>query len=295
MPDRTARKDNPTDSAAATLRLPADALAFIDRLATLTSQPRDSVASALLAAAAHFSRDEVTDVGNPETIAFIAIGANAAWEGSSEGFDPDLFGGYLGYISECTHWAVELDKAFAPLIEAGDLTCVFAYEVAEVFGKRYGAHLLHEALSHDRCKAGALIAELLAEQQPQATPEASGEGAALDAADAICGPHREYRVRWEIDVDGTSPEDAARAALEIQRDPSSIATVFEVDDGLGNAIAVDLSEDTPSATPVDDVACPCKPDVQTSKPTTPDTVHINALLDEIRAIVAQVKPTKKRR
>jgi len=37
-----------------------------------------------------------------------------------------------------------------------------------------------------------------------------------------------YTVRWEIDVDADSPEAAARQALEIQRDPESIATVFEV-------------------------------------------------------------------
>jgi len=35
-----------------------------------------------------------------------------------------------------------------------------------------------------------------------------------------------YRVRWEIDVDAESPEDAARQALEIQRDDTSFATCF---------------------------------------------------------------------
>jgi len=40
----------------------------------------------------------------------------------------------------------------------------------------------------------------------------------------------EYRVVWEIDIDAESHEDAARKALEIHRDPDSIATVFTVID-----------------------------------------------------------------
>ncbi len=39
---------------------------------------------------------------------------------------------------------------------------------------------------------------------------------------------REFRVRWEIDLDADSPEDAARQALAIQRDLNSLATIFEV-------------------------------------------------------------------
>lgn len=37
-----------------------------------------------------------------------------------------------------------------------------------------------------------------------------------------------YRVQWAIDLDAQSPEDAARKALAVQRDPESIATSFEV-------------------------------------------------------------------
>ena len=37
-----------------------------------------------------------------------------------------------------------------------------------------------------------------------------------------------YRVRWEIDVDAESPEDAAQQALEIQRDETSSATCFTI-------------------------------------------------------------------
>lgn len=37
-----------------------------------------------------------------------------------------------------------------------------------------------------------------------------------------------YLVRWEIDIDATSPEDAAEKALKIMRDKESVATVFSV-------------------------------------------------------------------
>jgi hypothetical protein len=55
----------------------------------------------------------------------------------------------------------------------------------------------------------------------------------------------EYIVEWAIDIDGDSPEAAARKALRIQRDPNSIATVFTVcekraDGTLGAEVSVDL-------------------------------------------------------
>ena len=31
-----------------------------------------------------------------------------------------------------------------------------------------------------------------------------------------------YKVKWEIELDAESPEEAAKLALEIQRDPESI-------------------------------------------------------------------------
>jgi hypothetical protein len=37
-----------------------------------------------------------------------------------------------------------------------------------------------------------------------------------------------YRVCWSVDVDASSAVEAARKALEIQRDPNSSATCFEV-------------------------------------------------------------------
>lgn len=49
-----------------------------------------------------------------------------------------------------------------------------------------------------------------------------------------------YRVKWEIDIEASSPLVAARTALEIQRDPHSIANVFDVREPSGNNIAIDL-------------------------------------------------------
>lgn len=37
-----------------------------------------------------------------------------------------------------------------------------------------------------------------------------------------------YRVVWMIDVEAESPQEAAAEALKIQRDPTSIATSFDV-------------------------------------------------------------------
>ena len=55
-----------------------------------------------------------------------------------------------------------------------------------------------------------------------------------------------YHIRWEIELHADSHEDAARQALAIQRDPESIATVFEVSKPLGGGViesrTVDLNE-----------------------------------------------------
>lgn len=51
----------------------------------------------------------------------------------------------------------------------------------------------------------------------------------------------EYRISWEIDVDATSPEDAARKARAIQLDPESVADVFDVRSSGGAIVSVDLS------------------------------------------------------
>lgn len=51
-----------------------------------------------------------------------------------------------------------------------------------------------------------------------------------------------YRVEWSIDIDACSPAEAARKALEIQRDPHSTATVFDLTDENGEPCRVDLLE-----------------------------------------------------
>lgn len=52
-----------------------------------------------------------------------------------------------------------------------------------------------------------------------------------------------YSVTWGIEIDAKTPEEAARKALEIQRDPQSIyAMVFDVCDERGNTTRVDLLE-----------------------------------------------------
>ena len=51
----------------------------------------------------------------------------------------------------------------------------------------------------------------------------------------------EYKVTWTIDVEADSPEEAARAALEMQRRSDSWATHFEVQDSRGYVREVDLN------------------------------------------------------
>jgi len=52
-----------------------------------------------------------------------------------------------------------------------------------------------------------------------------------------------YLVEWSIDIDAETPEEAAKLALEIQRDPESQGLFFEVtDDGKGWVAVIQLSE-----------------------------------------------------
>lgn len=50
----------------------------------------------------------------------------------------------------------------------------------------------------------------------------------------------EYLVEWVINVEANSPREAARKALDIQRDPTSTATVFSVTAENGATAQVDL-------------------------------------------------------
>lgn len=112
---------------------------------------------------------------DPETVAFIAIGATQAWKDAGDKADADLFDGFMHYVNECTRWAVELDGAFEELIEAGDLTCVFAYEIAEPFGYQYGTELITHACYSDEAAAQRIIASLLDEQSAPNEREARDE------------------------------------------------------------------------------------------------------------------------
>ena len=49
-----------------------------------------------------------------------------------------------------------------------------------------------------------------------------------------------YLVSWEIDIDADTPEDAAKQALEIHRDPESTAEVFKVQTAVDEWV-IDLS------------------------------------------------------
>ena len=51
----------------------------------------------------------------------------------------------------------------------------------------------------------------------------------------------QYKVTWTIDLDAESFEDAARQALEVQRDQASIATCFTITDENGTRQEIDLA------------------------------------------------------
>lgn len=55
---------------------------------------------------------------------------------------------------------------------------------------------------------------------------------------------KEYRVEWVIELHADSPEAAARQALDIQRTPTSLATVFDVKafDSPDDSQRIDLTE-----------------------------------------------------
>lgn len=54
-----------------------------------------------------------------------------------------------------------------------------------------------------------------------------------------------YFVIWKMDIDAESAKDAALEALKIQRDPASIATVFNVVDAFtGKRYTYDVDPET---------------------------------------------------
>ncbi len=52
-----------------------------------------------------------------------------------------------------------------------------------------------------------------------------------------------YCISWNIDIEAETPREAAEEALKVQRDPESMATVFEVRDKTGNITTIDLEEE----------------------------------------------------
>ena len=63
-----------------------------------------------------------------------------------------------------------------------------------------------------------------------------------EAAEAAQRPDTDmYGVKWEIDVPGDNPRDAALIAQRIQRNPESTATFFEVRSPDGQQHTIDLS------------------------------------------------------
>lgn len=55
----------------------------------------------------------------------------------------------------------------------------------------------------------------------------------------------DYRVIWKIDIEAKNPTEAAKKALEIMLDPTSIATFFDVVDSRAiKSFEVDLLKGT---------------------------------------------------
>ena len=95
---------------------------------------------------------------------------------------------------------------------------------------------------------------------------------------------RRYRVRWEIDIEADSPREAAEKAREIQTNPESMATVFQViqihdyTDGTctpGEPIHIDTAA----------VECECGEIVAPNDPyfATPCGTHCEACFEKHRA------------
>ena len=68
----------------------------------------------------------------------------------------------------------------------------------------------------------------------------------------------EYHVEWAIELDADSPREAAQEALTIQRDPDSIAVVFDVIEfdviefGNGESVRIDLLEEEEDEVPIEE-------------------------------------------
>lgn len=77
------------------------------------------------------------------TLGFMAIGAHDEFKRqTAAGNSYILQDGYLGYIGDVTHYALMLDKVADYFDEHGTHPGVFAYEVAEEFGRQFGERTL---------------------------------------------------------------------------------------------------------------------------------------------------------
>lgn len=54
---------------------------------------------------------------------------------------------------------------------------------------------------------------------------------------------KNFRVIWEIDIEAETAREAAEDALKIQRNPNSIATVFNVVPEDGDMETIDVEEE----------------------------------------------------
>lgn len=78
-------------------------------------------------ALADYDASKLRQVPDPLTVAYVAIGAHAEWD--------DRDSSQLDYISDAIQYALALDRiadAFGP-----DQSAVFAYEIAEDFGRTF--------------------------------------------------------------------------------------------------------------------------------------------------------------
>lgn len=76
------------------------------------------------------------------TIAFVTIGAQAELDRRQKDGDVRLDNGHLGYIDDVIYYALMLDKVADYFDEHGTHPGVFAYEVAEEFGRQFGEKVL---------------------------------------------------------------------------------------------------------------------------------------------------------
>lgn len=52
-----------------------------------------------------------------------------------------------------------------------------------------------------------------------------------------------YHVEWHINISADTPQEAAQKALDIQRNPKSWATVFDIINEHGEVTEIDLMAD----------------------------------------------------